>query len=228
MSNVSLQEFCKKYPDYCNEEFYRKYTGKQSPKQRVGVEHKRVYAADINPGMVGSFVLLEGVVADVDKREYSRKSGQGKVKVTSFNLYDKTGRVYVKNLGDSYLDISEGDIVRVVGKVEDWRGSLEIQIHSIEKIGRIEISQQDIADLTTPPPQQPSIDKKSEAVGKVLTLLRNAKSQGKKVYYDKLVGLLGKLGVEFKDIEPYVEIKEEQVPGSLNKVKVVELKEDAK
>jgi len=228
---VSLQEFCKRYPEYCNEELYRRYEekmGRRPPIQQS--DYKRVYASDVKPELLGSIVLVEGVVADVSRREYPRRNGQGSVKVTNFSLYDKTGRVFVKSLGESYLDVNEWDIVRVVGRVEEWRGALELRVFNLERIGRIEVDEGEVDELATPPQsgssqQSPLVDKRTESVGRVLMLLRNAKSQGKQVYYDRLIGLLGKLGLDFKDIEPYVEVKEVSRPGSLDRVKVVELKE---
>jgi RecJ-like exonuclease len=224
---VSLQEFCRKYPEYCNPELYEKITG-GGRAQASSSTYRRIYASDVRPELVGSVVLIEGVVADVTKREYPRRNGQGVVKVTNFNLYDKTGKVFVKSLGESHLDIEDWEIVRVVGRVEEWRGSLELRVFSLEKIGRIEVGEREVEELATPPQpasSQSPPDKKTESIGKVLTLLRSVKNQGKQVYYDRLIGLLGRLGLEFKDIEQYVEVKEVSRPGSLEKVKVVELKE---
>jgi len=223
----SLQEFCKKYPEYCNTELYERMSKKGQAQSSPA--YRKIYASDIKPELIGSVVLVEGVVMDVSRKEYPRRNGQGTVKVTNFNLYDKTGKLLVKSLGDSHLDVEDWEIVRVVGRIDEWRGSLELRVLSLEKIGRIEINEKEVEDLTTPPQtggnQQSLLDKKTEGVGKVLTLLRNAREQGKQVYYDKLLGLLGKLGLEFRDIEPYVEVKEVNKPGSFEKTKVVELKE---
>jgi RecJ-like exonuclease len=225
---MSLQEFCRKYPEYCNPELYEKIT-RSGQAQISSSTYRRIYASDVKPELVGSIVLVEGVVADVSKKEYTRRSGQGKVKVTNFNLYDKTGKVFVKSLGENHLDIEDWEIVRVVGRIEEWRGSLELRVFNLERIGRIEVSEREVDELATPPQpannQQSPPDKKTESIGKVLTLLRSVKNQGKQVYYDRLIGLLGRLGLEFKDIEQYVEVKEVSRPGSLEKVKVVELKE---
>jgi RecJ-like exonuclease len=222
----SLQEFCRKYPEYCNQELYEKMSKGGQAQSSSPSTYRRVYASDIKPELVGSVVLIEGVVADVSRKEYPRRSGQGKVRVTNFNLYDKTGKVFVKSLGESHLDVEDWDIVRIAGRVEEWRGSLELRVFSLEKIGRIEVNKGEIDELTTPPqPASNDKDKKTENIGKVLMLLGNARKQGKQVYYDKLIGLLEKLGLEFKDIEQYVEVKEVSKPGSLEKVKVVELRE---
>jgi len=226
----SLQEFCKKYPEYCNQELYERITKKGAPSSHP--PPRRVYASEVSPGMVGSVVMVEGVVMDVMKREYPRRSGQGVVRVTGFTLYDKTGKLFVKNLGETYLELSDGEIVRITGRVEEWRGNIEVRVFEIERLGKIELKREEVEELTTPPESPPekkerpqTTDKKSEGVGKVLALLRSAREQGKHVYYDRLIPLLGKLGIEFKDIEPYVVVREVTKPGSLEKVKVVELKE---
>jgi hypothetical protein len=224
----SLQEFCKKYPEYCNPELYEKIVKGAQPKTQSHSTYRRIYASEVKHELVGSIVLVEGVVMDVDKREYPRRTGQGFVRVTNFNIYDKTGRILVKSLGEEYLDVNNGDIVRITGRVEEWRGTLELRVYNLERLGRVEIEGKEIEELTRPPESevnQPSLDKKSENVGKILALLRSAKGQGKQVYYDRLIALLQKLGLEFRDIEQYVEVNEVSKPGSLEKVKVVELKE---
>lgn len=231
---MSLQKFCEKYPEYCNQELYERINGRAGGNNRQpGSNPPRVYAKDI-PYRVGSFILLEGVVMDVDTREYPRRDGSGAVKVTVFTLYDKTGKAEIRFAGDNFLEVSDGDIVRVAGKVNDWKGRVEVQARRVEKIGRIEVDKGELNEITTPPPApdppppsqlQPKVDKKAEGVGKVLSLLKSAKSQGRNVYYDKLEGLLSKLGLGFSDIEKFVEVKEVVVPGSLEKVKVVVLKD---
>jgi len=227
---LSLQEFCKKYPEYCNQELYEKVSRGQKPSQSSHLRRdvKRVYASDVKPEIVGSVVTVEGVVMDVDKREYPRKSRDGNVKVTFFNIYDKTGRVSVKYLGDDHLDVSNGEIIRALGRVEDWKGIIELRLFEIEKLGKIEIDQKEVEELTTPPPQSSKsvLENGSDAVGKVLALLKNAKEQGKQVYYERLLGLLEKLKIDFKDIEKYVEVKEITKSNSLEKVKIVELRDE--
>jgi hypothetical protein len=221
---MSLQEFCRKYPEYCNPELYERIAGAGSGAGRSG--YRRVYASEVKPELVGSVIVVEGVVMDVTRREYSRRNGQGVVRVTSFNLYDKTGKVVVKGLGDSYLDVSDRDIVRVTGRVDEWRGLIEISVYSLEKLGRVEVSQSEVEELATLPQQPQQVaDRKSEGVGKVIALLRSAREQGKQVYYDRLIGLLQKLGLEFRDIEQYVVVREVTKPGALEKVRVVELRE---
>jgi len=225
---LSLQEFCRKYPEYCNQELYERMSGKASGNHaKPGSSPPRVYARDI-PNRVGSSVVLEGVVMDVEHREYPRRNGSGVVKVTAFTLYDKTGKAGIRFVGDGFIEISDGDIVRVEGRVGEWKGRLEIQARRVEKLGRIEVDKDVLDEVTTPPSNPdppPRVDKKAEAVGKVLSLLKSAKSQGRNVYYDKLEGLLSKLGLGFSDIEGFVEVKEVSVPGSLEKVKVVELRD---
>jgi DNA/RNA endonuclease YhcR with UshA esterase domain len=225
---VSLQKFCEKYPEYCNQELVERMSKRNGQQQTDSV---KIYASDVTK-YVGSIVSLEGVVMDVSNKEYPRRNGRGNVKVTTFNLYDKTGKVLVKKLGDSFLDVSDGEVVRIVGRVEEWRGDVEVQIYRIERIGRIEVDQGELDEVTSHPsnqdhpnPQQGQLDKKAESISKVVSLLRSAKSQGRNVYYDKLEGLLGKLGLSFKDIERLVTVKEVQVPGSLEKIRVVELRD---
>ena len=227
---MSLQEFCRKYPEYCNQELYEKISGKASGNHRQpGSSPPRVYAKDI-PSRVGSIISLEGVVMDANNREYPRRNGNGVVKVTVFTLYDKTGKAEVRFVGDDFLGVSDGDIVRVEGRVSEWKGKTEVQARRVEKIGRVEVNGGELNEITTPPPAsdpppKPKADKKTEGVGKVLSLLKSAKSQGRNVYYDKLETLLSKLGISFSDIEKFVEVKEVAVPGSLEKVKVVVLKD---
>ena len=231
---MSLQEFCKKYPEYCNQELFERVSGKAGGSGRQPASNfSRIYAKDV-PGRVGSMVALEGVAMDVSNREYPRKDGNGSVKVTAFSLYDKTGRVTIKFLGDDFLDVSDMDILRVEGRVDEWRGGIEVRAMRVEKLGRVEVSEGELNEITAPPqapdpsPQsQPKVDKKAESIGKVLSLLKSAKSQGRNVYYDKLEGLLSKLGLSFGDIEKFVEVKEVSVPGSLEKIKVVVLKDEA-
>lgn len=220
----TFKEFCNKYPDYCNEELYSLLKGNKSQRK----QSSKITIKEANE-KIGNWVVVEGVVANLSTRDFSKKDGSGKGTLLMFNLYDKTGSIRCIITQNGNVKLANGDIVRVEGKVKQWKNNTEISVARLEVLGNINVSSEDMNDLSTPPEPTRKEERVEQAsqqntIEEILSLIASLTAEGKKVYYDRLEGYAKRIGVNMKDLEPYIVVREEQLPGSLEKIKYVELK----
>ena len=84
------------------------------------LEPKSLAIAEIGSKNTGSFVKISGEVIKVSQST-----------ITSFDLDDRTGRIKVVSFDK--VNVSKGEFLEVIGKVDEYRGSLEIVAEKISK-----------------------------------------------------------------------------------------------
>ncbi len=86
------------------------------------LEPKPTQISDIDESKIGNFVKITGQVVNVKQS-----------KITSFDLSDNTGGIKVVSFNKA--DISKGDQLEIIGKVDKYYGLLEVKADEIRKVG---------------------------------------------------------------------------------------------
>ena len=83
------------------------------------LEPKLIEISEINTKMIGQYVKVSGEISNIKQS-----------KITSFTIKDSSGEIYAFSYDNIYLNPGEYELI---GKVNEYRGMLEIEISEIKQ-----------------------------------------------------------------------------------------------
>lgn len=221
-TDQEVREFMEKYyPEYKdNLELGRILLKRRRGNYVASVGYRKVKVGDIPNMKAGDKVELEGVIVQKIK-EYTYEgcavckkkvcyehSGKKKYTNYTFIFSDGSGEVSISLLGKEkgFSDFSDGDIVKIRGKIGNGRGYNEVVVDSYDVVRKVKI----VDDISTSNSESKG---RAEIVMDIVNFVRDTGGVKK----DVVVRMFAKKGLEFRD---YSDLFKEYVESGVVYLKV--------